>query len=791
MKKCYRGVFGVIILVLGLWIPAVGQTDLVLQNEINTDYVTYLDSLETVWLDQVTSVGGDTPETMKAHMGLALLGLAYTHVDGDTLVNDLEPVLNDAGDNFTSLLDTLTSTLTPFLTDPENPTALVDMLEEFFASGDYEAFRDSVDFYATQIELDMDEADWLLNRFFDAAGENLAQENFGAHLDSVARGTADFEFRMQIMGSAYEDTVFIFDRAFFTRMDSLAAEAEVWATHFEDGGNMIDAVMDDPDGDVMPGVNELRAGIVVMDEWVDSLKILLVKQPLAPLEADTAALSDFQDFLRETDALLAGEEYDFGPSAEAKTIKPLAILQNMPGRGLEDLYVDFYRAGDPAAYTFGGIFPSGLDSETRNLITADGVINADDGEEATADRLHQLRLVWRQEVNAAPEDPDAHLGLGLVELFDMVNLHADRYARAFDLLDQGRVDELVATFNWDSLDISDEMRSIDTHVSYYVESESPTHFILLEKYGDDDAGRYEIGANSDFGIVHVPVPQVVFVRANLQILGAGVGAIADGLKSMYTEMEDMFVMELDPSYLDFSDVESDSQLIRILEQSNPDFMTVTKYGVDKMHDIGADLAEGFGDVNDFFDSMEDLAIAMKPYETDFDMDGQIFIDDMAFMNDMTWSLHQDFAHPDSMVIIEDERVNLSAWFDDPPESFLRMWKNYVWGVDSTLGGLFPDRFKVDVSDELPTLPRKFVVYPAYPNPFNPVTTLSFDLPHKEQVSIGIFDLRGERVATLMNETMEPGRHHINWNAGQMPSGMYYARIRTGSQLNTVKLVLLK
>ena len=147
--------------------------------------------------------------------------------------------------------------------------------------------------------------------------------------------------------------------------------------------------------------------------------------------------------------------------------------------------------------------------------------------------------------------------------------------------------------------------------------------------------------------------------------------------------------------------------------------------------------------------------------------------------------------PDSMVMIEDERVNLSAWFDDPPESFLRMWKNYVWGVDSTLGGLFPDRFKVDVSDELPTLPRKFAVYPAYPNPFNPATTLAFDLPNKQQVTLEIFDIRGNRVATLLNRTLEPGSHHITWDAGQMPSGMYYARVRTGSQLITVKLVLLK
>jgi len=84
----------------------------------------------------------------------------------------------------------------------------------------------------------------------------------------------------------------------------------------------------------------------------------------------------------------------------------------------------------------------------------------------------------------------------------------------------------------------------------------------------------------------------------------------------------------------------------------------------------------------------------------------------------------------------------------------------------------------------------------YPNPFNPSTTLSFYLSQKEQVKAEIFNLRGQRVATLIDAVLEPGAKEFVWNGQDntkrnVASGVYFIRINTGKSQFTHKMLLLK
>ena len=85
----------------------------------------------------------------------------------------------------------------------------------------------------------------------------------------------------------------------------------------------------------------------------------------------------------------------------------------------------------------------------------------------------------------------------------------------------------------------------------------------------------------------------------------------------------------------------------------------------------------------------------------------------------------------------------------------------------------------------------------YPNPFNPVTTLSYDLPRSSSVSLRIFDVGGRVVKTLVAEEYHAaGRFEVRWNGhddgGRMvPSGTYFARMQAGNEAVTRKVMLLK
>ena len=85
---------------------------------------------------------------------------------------------------------------------------------------------------------------------------------------------------------------------------------------------------------------------------------------------------------------------------------------------------------------------------------------------------------------------------------------------------------------------------------------------------------------------------------------------------------------------------------------------------------------------------------------------------------------------------------------------------------------------------------------AYPNPFNPLTTVRYTQPAKGHVSLEVYDLRGERVATLVNADREPGAYTATWRGASdtgvpVSSGVYFAKLSTPAGERTYKLVLLK
>ena len=98
---------------------------------------------------------------------------------------------------------------------------------------------------------------------------------------------------------------------------------------------------------------------------------------------------------------------------------------------------------------------------------------------------------------------------------------------------------------------------------------------------------------------------------------------------------------------------------------------------------------------------------------------------------------------------------------------------------------------VGVEEELNPLPTEFSLSQNYPNPFNSTSVIKYSIPKLSQVSLKIFNTLGEEIETLLNEDKPVGTYELNWNAANLPSGVYFYRLQAGSFLQTKKMILLK
>ncbi len=89
------------------------------------------------------------------------------------------------------------------------------------------------------------------------------------------------------------------------------------------------------------------------------------------------------------------------------------------------------------------------------------------------------------------------------------------------------------------------------------------------------------------------------------------------------------------------------------------------------------------------------------------------------------------------------------------------------------------------------LPERFEISRIYPNPFNPLTQIEFTLPRSEQVTLKVYNLLGQQVATLLNDKLDAGWHRVPFHCGALGSGVYFAVARTECEFSVRKMLLVK
>jgi len=159
---------------------------------------------------------------------------------------------------------------------------------------------------------------------------------------------------------------------------------------------------------------------------------------------------------------------------------------------------------------------------------------------------------------------------------------------------------------------------------------------------------------------------------------------------------------------------------------------------------------------------------------------------------------------DQVKVYFGEMGNLELYYDgqviDSIElPLLNYSKTYVWRVlckneiCETLGLVWSfttmdNPNHVDFEDETP---KPFLVQHNFPNPFNPATTIIYQLPEFSFVTLKVYDVLGNEVATLVNEEKPAGKYGVEFHGAGLPRGIYFYQLRTGSYVETKKMVLLK
>jgi hypothetical protein len=112
-----------------------------------------------------------------------------------------------------------------------------------------------------------------------------------------------------------------------------------------------------------------------------------------------------------------------------------------------------------------------------------------------------------------------------------------------------------------------------------------------------------------------------------------------------------------------------------------------------------------------------------------------------------------------------------------------------------LGSFLMDRleliYPLSTNDDGTTSPTYFTLEQNYPNPFNPSTVISYQLPVSSEVTLKVYDVLGNEVATIVDEYRDAGSYDVTFNASQLASGMYVYKLQAGDFVETKKMLFMK
>ena len=515
---------------------------------------------------------------------------------------------------------------------------------------------------------------------------------------------------------------------------------------------------------------------------------------------DSVTFRDVKDVLASIDSLLDGKIYMLGENPEIP-FRPVGILENIP-YGLYQTYIDLYSQQNPFVYNFRNIFPAGLPMEVIIELLPDLVIDPRDDKASLMAYLATKRGEFDMFLQSMPEDINAHVGRAYIDLIFMLDDLGMQIDQILALVEGGRIDSLFQNYNWMNLDYSLELASIQMDLDYhmscmYNDTNLVLFTVIVKDPGQSSPGELIAPGDMIYPLYIAPPISGIIVNTSYAVQ-YGLERLGNGLQVAYEFVDSLVDITLDPNYLNLADVEGPLDLIYRFQAANPDFGEFTPAGKVVFSELGGRMKNGMHLLSDFSDTL----IATMAYADSLMYElGMSEYDYNAMMNDLfsvsqgVKMLSMDMDYPSIYSYFGNDTINASAWFDSIPDNLVKVFQGYLEGTDPTMAGFFP-MANIVVPDTGETaieiIPEEFALKANYPNPFNPFTTISFDIPDEGDVTMSIFNIAGQKVIDLIsNRKMNAGSYELTWNASNYSSGVYLVRIQYETQIAYRKMTLLK
>jgi hypothetical protein len=217
----------------------------------------------------------------------------------------------------------------------------------------------------------------------------------------------------------------------------------------------------------------------------------------------------------------------------------------------------------------------------------------------------------------------------------------------------------------------------------------------------------------------------------------------------------------------------------IMRGEEPDYILYTTESTLHLDVPGGGPLSNTGDGDFYFEG----------FDPDYATEGRISLDSLAAVGDTRF-------HP-----VNGMRIPIDIYFHDNDNGTWegnigfsnlgtdQQWNNpgewaYTWIGDQAMTVAVDDGNNKLLADE-------FVLFPNFPNPFNPSTMIQFSLPKDQIVSLNIYNINGQLVESLVNQKLKAGMHQVDWNASGFASGMYIYQLQSSERSITQKMVLMK
>ena len=233
-------------------------------------------------------------------------------------------------------------------------------------------------------------------------------------------------------------------------------------------------------------------------------------------------------------------------------------------------------------------------------------------------------------------------------------------------------------------------------------------------------------------------------------------------------------------------------------------------------EIPDDVSDLFKDINVDFNE-DDFELQLKvetlPVGTKMFAFVAVIVSDSSKTTGSGQILNDEFANPDIIILSEDDgtsnEIILTKEKIDAAlleagifagQTVTLKWTLRATGDDFVKYAPVSAELKVTRDDNAPNpvsiedeveLPSEITLNQNYPNPFNPSTSIRFSLPASDLVTIQVYSITGQLVATLLNENRSAGWHTVNFDAANLSSGIYVYRMTTGTQSITKKMLFVK